>query len=56
MRVNREIDKRVPRVEDPRGEVVPSPIRLRDRWYFDYTPRWPHLCVRKIPKDLIPRR
>ncbi len=45
IRVNREIDARVPRVEDPpardaTGHAGPRP------WVLDYDARWPHVRVR----------
>ena len=49
MRANREIDMRVPLVEHVPSKSVPDVIRLRnDQWYFDYTHRWPHLCIRRL--------
>jgi hypothetical protein len=47
MRVNREIDARVPHVEHVPRHSVPDVVRIRDDWRLGYTPRWPHVCIRK---------
>lgn len=48
MRVNREIDARVPHVEHTPRKTVPDVVRLGDdQWHFGHTPRWPYICIRK---------
>ena len=47
MRVNREIDARVPRVEDPPARDAPGHAGPRP-WALAYDSRWPHVRVRPL--------